>query len=227
MRRRAADIDQRNERLTGVTFHRLFGVVLATLAVSATAASAAPTGGAQLDKLVLRASQLGPGYKLLHRADGDGAKGFVTLDMCGYRFTSEAARTDRLQVNYDRAGAVIKYSNEVVSYAPGGTRLALRELNRAVNRCPSGPVSSTVRGVPQLTYRITRLSTAGLLPGAVALRINVSGVYKGKRFSVTDAAIYQVRGNVLSGLYAYGGSVKQRERAALRAAKQSRANLIA
>jgi len=226
MRRRAADVDQRKERLTGVTFHRLFGVVLATLAVSATAASAAPTGGGQLDTLVLRASQLGPGYKLLHRPDGDGAKGFVTLDMCGYRFTSEAARTDRLQVNYDRAGAVIKYSNEVVSYAPGGTRLALRELNRAVNRCPSGPVSSTVRGVSPLTYRITRLSTAGLLPGAVALRIHVSGVYRGKRFSETDAVIYQVHGNVLSGLYAYGGSVRERERAALRAAKQSRANLI-
>ena len=223
---RVADVDQRNERVTGVTFHRVFGVVLATLAVTATAASAGLTGGAQLDKLVLRASQLGPGYKLLHRPDGDGAKGFVTLDMCGYRFTSEAVRTDRLQVNYDRAGAVIKYSNEVVSYAPGGTRLALRELNRAVNRCPSGPVESTVRGVPPLTYRITRLSTTGLLPGAVALRVNFSGVYRGKRFSETDAVIYQVHGNVLSGLYAYGGSVKERERAALRAAKQSRANLI-
>ncbi len=213
--------------MTGITIHRLFGVVLAVLAVSATAASAGRTAATDLDKLVLRGSQLGPSYKLLHRAaDGRGANGFVTLDLCGYRFTSEARRTGRLQVNYDRAGAVIKYSNEVVSYTPGGTRLALRELSQAVNRCPSGPVGSTVKGVPPLTYRITRLSTAGLLPGAVALRINVSGVYKGKRFSQTDAAIYQVRGNVMSGLYAYGGSVKQRERAALRAAKQSRANLL-
>jgi hypothetical protein len=212
--------------LTGVTLHRLFGVVLAVLAVTATAASAGRMGAADLDKLALRASQLGPGYKLLHRSDGRGADGFVTLDLCGYRFTSEARRTGRLQVNYDRPGAVIKYSNEVVSYAPGGTRLALRELNQAVNRCPAKPVPSTVQGVPPLTYRITRLSTAGLLPGALALRINVSGVYKGKRLSATDAAIYQVHGNVLSGLYVYGGSVVERERAALRAAKQSRANLI-
>lgn len=226
MGRRPADVDQREERLTGVTLHRLFGVVLATLALSATAASAGLTAGAPLDELVLRASQLGPGYKLLHRPDGVGARGFVTLDLCGYRFRSEAVRTDRLQVNYDRAGAVIKYSNEVVSYAPGGTRLALRELNQAVNRCPSGPVPSTLRGVPPLTYRITRISTAGLLPKAVALRVNVSGVYRGKRFSETDTAIYQVHGNILSGLYAYGGSVKGRERAALRAAKQSRANLV-
>jgi hypothetical protein len=196
------------------------------LAASATAASAGPTAHVDLDRLVLRASQLGPGYKLLHRsADGRGADGFVTLDLCGYRFTSEARRTDRLQVNYDRPGAVIKYSNEVVSYAPRGTRLALRELNQAVNRCPARPVDSTVQGVPPLTYRIKRLSTAGLLPGAVALRINVSGVYKGKRFSQTDAAIYEVHGDVLSALYAYGGSVKERERVALRAAKQSRANL--
>ena len=212
--------------MAGVTTYRLFGIVLAVLAVTATAASASRTDAAELDKLVLRASQLGPGYKLLHRSDGRGANGLVTLDLCGYRFTSEARRTGRLQVNYDGTGTVIKYSNEVVSYAPEGTRLALRELNQAVNRCPARPVPSTVQGVPPLTYRITRLSTAGLLPQTVALRINVSGVYKGKRFSETDAAVYQVRGNVLSGLYAYGGSIKQRERAALRAAKQSRANLI-
>lgn len=211
-----------NAKLGGL----LAALTLVLVQATATAASAGPTGGAQLDKLVLRASQLGPGYKLLHRPDGDGAKGFVTLDMCDYRFSSEVVRTDRLQVNYDGAGAVIKYSNEVVTYAPGGTRLALKELNQAVNRCPSGPIPSTVRGVPPLTYRITRLSTAGLLPGAVALRVTVSGVLKGKRLSETDTAIYQVHGNVLSGLYAYGGSVKERERAALRAAKQSRANLI-
>lgn len=213
--------------MIGVSLHRLFGVVLAVLAVSATAAAAGTTAHVDLDRLVLRASQLGPGYKLLHRsADGRGADGFVTLDLCGYRFTSEARRTDRLQVNYLRPGAVIKYSNEVVSYTPGGTRLAIRELNQAVNRCPAGPVDSTVQGVPPLTYRITRLPTTGLLPGSVALRINVSGVYRGKRFSETDTAIYQAHGNVLSALYAYGGSNKERERAALRAAKQSRANLI-
>lgn len=213
--------------MTGVTLHRLIAAVLAVLAATATAASARPTAGTDLDKLVLRASQLGPGYKLLHRpADGRGVNGFVTLDMCGYDFTSEARRTGRLQVNYDGPGAVIKYSNEVVSYAPGGTRLALKELNQAVNNCPSGPVDSTVRGVPPMTHRITRLSTAGLLPGAVALRINVSGVYKGKRFNETQAAIYQVHGNVLSALYAYYGSNKQRDLAALRAAKKSRANLI-
>jgi hypothetical protein len=95
-----------------------------------------------------------------------------------------------------------------------------------VNRCPSGPVTSTVRDVPPLTYRITRLSTTGLLPGTVALRMNISGILRGKRLSETHTEIYQAHGNVLSALYTYGGSVKERERAALRAAKQSRANLI-
>lgn len=213
--------------MTGVSIHRFAVLVLAVLAASATAASARPTSHVDLNKLVLRGSQLGPGYKLLHRsADGRGADGFVTLDLCGYRFTSEARRTDRLQVNYLKPGAAIKYSNEVVTYGRGGTRLALRELNQAVNRCPAGPVDSTVKGVPPMTYRITRLPTAGLLPGTVALRINVFGVYQGKRFSQTSAVIYQVHGDVLSGLYAYDGSIKERERAALRAAKQSRANLI-
>ena len=65
-----------------------------------------------------------------------------------------------------------------------------KQLDQAVNRCPSGPTRS---------------------------RVNVSGVLRGKRLSETDTAIYQVHGPVLSGLYAYGGSVKARERAALRA----------
>ena len=112
--------------------------------------------------------------------------------MCGYRFTSEALRTGRLQVNYTRKGTAIGFSNEVVTYAPGGTRLAVREMNQAVNRCPTKPVPSTVQGVPPLTYRITRLSTAGLLPGAIALRVRISGVYKGKPLSETDTVVYQV-----------------------------------
>jgi hypothetical protein len=146
--------------------------------------------------------------------------------MCGYRFTSEALRTGRLQVNYTRKGTAIGFSNEVVTYAPGGTRLAVREMNQAVNRCPTKPVPSTVQGVPPLTYRITRLSTAGLLPGAIALRVRISGVYKGKPLSETDTLVYQVRGNILSGVYAYGGPTTVRDRAALNAAKQSRLNLL-
>jgi hypothetical protein len=129
-------------------------------------------------------------------------------------------------VNYTRKGTAIGFSNEVVNYAPGGTRLAVREMNQAVNRCPTKPVPSTVQGVPPLTYRITRLSTAGLLPGAIALRVRISGVYKGKPLSETDTLVYQVRGNILSGVYAYGGPTTVRDRAALNAAKQSRLNLL-
>ena len=143
--------------MTGVTVRRLLGLALAGLVAAIAAATAAPASGTQLDKVVLRASQVGAGYRLLQRPDGHGAAGFVTLDMCGYRFTSEADRTGRLQVNYVRAGAPIKFSNEVVTYAVGGARLALREINQAVDHCPSGPVTSTVKGVPPVTYRITRL----------------------------------------------------------------------
>lgn len=206
-------------------FHRLFGVVAVFLAAATIAVSVAAAGGTHLEKLVLRAAQIGPGYRLHERPDGHGANGFVTLDMCGYLFTSENDRTARLQVDYGRPGAAVSYSNEVVTYAPGGTRLALKELNDAVQHCPRGPVPSGVQGTPPITYRLTRISAAGLLPGAVALRVNARGVYKGKPFNETDAAIYQVHGNVLSGLYAYGGSLKERENGALHAARQSRANL--
>ena len=212
--------------IDGVTFQRALSVVFTVLAAAAATTPTGRASGVQLDKLVLRASQIGPGYTLHKRPDGHGVAGFVTLDMCGYRFTSEALRTGRLQVNYTRKGTAIGFSNEVVTYAPGGTRLAVREMNQAVNRCPTKPVPSTVQGVPPLTYRITRLSTAGLLPGAIALRVRISGVYKGKPLSETDTLVYQVRGNILSGVYAYGGPTTVRDRAALNAARQSRLNLL-
>lgn len=211
--------------MTGVLVRGVAFALLASVVIGCATATAAPSNQALLAKLVLRPAQIGSGYRLVQRPDGHGAAGYVTLDMCGYSFISEAMRTDRLQVNYVRAGTALKFSNEVVTYRPGGTRLALQELNDAVDHCPKGPVGSTVQGAPRATYVITRLSTAGLLPGALSLRLHISGTYKGKQFSETDTAVYQVHGNVLSGLYAYGGTTPTREEAALRVARQSAKNL--
>jgi hypothetical protein len=150
----------------------------------------------------------------------------VTLDMCGFHFKSEAERIARLQVNYVKKGAALKLSNEVVRYQTGGTALAVREINRAVKTCPSGPVKSSLGGL--VTYRIHRFTAAGLLPEAIDLRIHESGTYNGHAFSGTFVAIYQVRGRLLSGVYAEvpaGSTVAATRTFAVHAARASAKNL--
>jgi hypothetical protein len=202
-----------------VTF---LGFAVSVETVSASARVSAPPS---LAALVLEGRQVGPGYRLVQRPDGHGVAGLVTLDICGFTFRSESLRTDRLQVNYVRSGAPVKASNEVVRYRPGGSAEALKEVAHAVATCPTKPVGSPVRGVGPLTFRITHIRVAHLLPGAIALRITTSGTVRGKHVSETYAAIYQRRANVLSAFYAFGGTRDARERLALHAAAASALNL--
>jgi hypothetical protein len=178
-----------------------------------------------LSRLVLKGPQVGAGYKLIDRPDGHGARGYVTLDMCGFVFHSEDVRTDRLQVNYVRPGTAAELSNEVVSYRPGGAVQAMREISSAVAHCPKGPVPSTVSGLSALTYRITRLRASGLLPGYVALRVHVTGKYQGKRFDDTQVVVYQRHGSILSGVYGHGGSLTTQTKLVFHAATASAKNL--
>ena len=190
------------------------------------AVDASPNARPTLSKIVLTGLQVGTGFQLKMRSDSHCVARCVTLDMCGFTFRSEALRTGRLQVNYVIGGKP-KLSNEVVSYRPGGAVAAMREVARAVSTCPKTPVGSTVRGVGPMTYRITKLTHPGLLPGYVALHLYTSGTYNGKPFAGTSFAIFQARGNFLSGVYTEPGtgSVAYQMRLAFHAAVESAANL--
>jgi hypothetical protein len=200
-------------------------VIAVGIAVALVTGAAQARIGDVLTQVVLRPSQVGPGYRLQQRPDGHGVFGLVTLDLCGFTFPSERLRTDRLQVNYVRRGAAVQLSNEVVTYRPGGARQALREVAHAARHCPRTPVGSTVAGVPKLTYRIGWVHDRRLLPGAVALRVRASGMQNGKRLVLTTLGVYQVRGNVLSGVYTYGRSFRAELPIGLHAAAQSALNL--
>ena len=178
-----------------------------------------------LKRLVLRGPQVGPGYKLMERPDGHGVARYVTLSMCGFAFPSEKLRTDRLQVDYVRAGAPVTLSNEVVIYRPGGAAQAMREVAGAVAQCPPGPVETGIKGLGPLKYRLTRLRSAGLLPGYVAFRAHVTGKSQGKTFDDTVVMVYQRRGNVLSAVYGYGGTLPNRTKTVFAAARASAGNL--
>ena len=138
----------------------LLALVVVPIALGATPVGNVHAGGTtmrpasteatpSLDSLVLRGTTGRSGYVLKRRPDGVGVRGFVTLDMCGFDFRSESLRTGRLQVNYSRQGSPEILSNEVVSYRPGGAGQAMREVERSIRQCPSGPVPSEIKGVPR------------------------------------------------------------------------------
>lgn len=198
--------------------------------VCATALGAMVASGAiaalDLSHAVPEASQVGAGYKLVQRQDGHGTD-FVTLDLCGFRFTSESSRAERYQVNYISKRNPVGVSNEVVVYEPGGAAYALSELRSVVRKCASRTVSSPEAGGSALTYRITRIKHPGkqLLTDALPLSISVSGIVNGEYIEFRAAMVYQVLDNVLSGTYAYGGTGTQRKATVLRAAAESAVQL--
>ena len=122
----------------------------------------------------------------------------------------------------------MRISSEIVTYRPGAGALAAFELARAAATCPRTPVPSRERGISPLTYRLKRLHDARLLPGAVALQMRVTGKNGGLPFDNTLVAVYQFRGDVFSGIYAFPGfgiTVADQIKAGLRAAAAAAANL--
>jgi hypothetical protein len=209
-------------RLVAVLASALLGLSLAVGALAASAPNPALTAA------LLRASQVGHGYRLLQRPDGHGTKSFVTLDVCGFVFPSEKLRTDRIQVNYESTPQAIVFSNEVVTYKPGKAPQAMGEVRYAVAHCPKKARPNPYFAGRPISYRLKLLKDSRLAPGYVALQTTMSATVKGKLEHVTLIAVYQTRGNVLSAIYAYpakGTSTAALRRAAFHAAEAAGRNL--
>ncbi len=183
-------------------------------------------GPPDVQKLMLTPAQVGPDYVLVQRADGRGVNNTVTLNLCGPSTTypSESRRLTRLQVDYLKQASTLGLSNEVVTYKTGGAAQALREVLQHVARCPKRPIVAD-KNLPPLTYTLTRIKAAKLLKGYIALRVHVTGKVQGKKVDQTSYAIYQRKGDVLSGTYSFGPNTKAQLQFALHAAQQSALNL--
>ncbi len=182
---------------------------------------------ADLSHVVLTGAQVGAGYRRASFAGGDSVIGETTLDLCGGRFPSESLRTNRLQVRYEHPGKVATVSNEVVTYIPGGAQQALSEVAGVARTC-AAKARVTRRGADSLTTNASLLTDHKLLSGAVAVRLHITGVVGGKHVDQTGVAIYQVKGNTLSGVYTYAGAgspAAQAIRIGLHAAEESAGNL--
>jgi hypothetical protein len=141
-------------------------------------------------------------------AGGDKVAGQVTLSGCGYRFTSEAHRVARRQVNVLSAQRQMTgLSNEVVAYdSAASAALAVKEFRSAVSHCPTSYVEMSVPGHPQVTVtgvRVTELPASSRQPGdttdegmAVTYSYSVKGV-KGLTGTIHFMGIVERKGAVV------------------------------
>src|SRR5579872_4037296 len=170
---------------------------VAALALAAALAASQPN----LAKLILKPSVVGKGYDIGILPTGLGGAD-RTLDLCGVKnYPSESLRTARIQVGYTKTNGKLELSNELVRYKSGGAAEAMKEVAQHAATCPSKPIA--FEGQPPLVYTISRIADPKLLPGSLALRVDVSGTIKGKKVHAVRFTVYQRIGNTLSGVYSY------------------------
>ncbi|HSV37648.1 MAG TPA: hypothetical protein VLI04_02710 [Nocardioidaceae bacterium] len=134
--------------------------------------------------------------------DGDQVEGQVTLDECGFAFTSEADRVARRQVSIVRRGDSGRYSHEVVVYgSEAEARHALAEWRAAVRDCPADEfIKPDSPGLVPLRTEVLEFHPIESLPirNNTVVRERVS-TKRGRAAYL--AAIYQQHGVVLSVSY--------------------------
>jgi hypothetical protein len=162
-----------------------------------------PSATDAVELVVLKVRDLPPGSRVTLIDGGDEIEGQVTLDECGFRFTSEGMRVARRQVEvaYPGAGAA-SYSNEVVAYdSTAHAELALKEWRTAVQSCPGDEFEpSAVDGVPDVRTQLLEFHTLGSLPVAnntVARQLVTARTGRSLFLSV----VYQQHGRLLDAHY--------------------------
>jgi hypothetical protein len=180
-----------------------------------------------LSKIVLQGAQIGRGYKLASYPGGTSFIGETTLDLCAGTYPSENLRTGRLQVAYKHPADSVDISNEVVTYISGGAQQALKEVSKVARQCSSKTVVQK-RGTVTTTFRTTPVTDPRLPHGTVAVKLVIHATNGKKHVTQTGIAIYQVKGNTLSGVYTFatkGTTFADVQRIAFHAAEQSAKNL--
>ena len=183
--------------------------------------------GPNLNKFVLQGSQIAHGYKLAAYPGGSSFIGETTLDLCGGSYPSENLRTGRLQVSYAHPKKTVDISNEVVTYVSGGAQQALAEVSKVAHTCSTKSVIQK-RGVVTTTFHATPVHDPKLPHSTVAVKLVIKQTDGKKHVTQTGIAIYQVKGNTLSGVYTFatkGTSFADVQRVAFHAAEQSAKNL--
>lgn len=133
---------------------------------------------------------------------GETVRNQVTLDICGMRFSSEAARVARRQVAIrDEAGTRL-IGDEGVAYRSVADAVhALAEVRQAVTECDSEElVESAVAGVPPFRYDL-RVDTSDPSPSTDE-GVLITGRVTESSGAATEVVLsYMRRGRIVVGLY--------------------------
>jgi hypothetical protein len=163
--------------------------------------------GTILSGVALKASDFATGITVKLGPGGDVVKGQVTLEGCGFKFTSEAHRSARRQyMVLSSAQQDTGVSNEIVAYDTADSALlAATEWTQAASVCSKTPVTSTTKGVPAITYKVLQNS---LNSAAVPLKPNVLTVESeaSEGLTIYTVAVLQVHGRYLDIVLARGGT---------------------
>lgn len=184
----------------------------ATSSPTSSPSSASLSPDAAVAAVSLRRTDLPAGYSGDIMRGGDQVDGQVTLDMCGYAFSSESMRVARKQVAFQNGNPNNHLSSEVVAYQPGGVDTAMKEIAAAIASCPRGYIDSYVSGEPPSKQVVTKLPARPTWqPGTIALRMSVTAK-TGQHLVMF--AVFQHQGDLLGAVYAFGTSVKDMNHAA-------------
>ena len=137
---------------------------------------------------------------------GDSVVGQPTLDLCGYKYTTEAHRVARRQVEvFTSTGDDTGVSNEVVAYdSAAEAAKALVEYRASVTRCPKNVYEKlpASEGSPALRYTSSKLITLAGLPVPDCAVARISAVVKASPPQPVYAfVIIQVHGAILDATY--------------------------
>jgi hypothetical protein len=123
----------------------------------ASSAAATPTAdGLVLQQIALKVSDMTVGYTFGLIDGGDQVADEVTLDNCGYDFTTESHRVARRQyAAEDTSGGYTGLSNELAAYDTVAEAVkALAQWHTSASSCPTTPVTSSVSGDPATAYTV-------------------------------------------------------------------------
>ena len=155
-----------------------------------------------LETAALKGSDFQAGYTVSLIDGGDQVAGQVTLDNCGYNFTTEKNRVARRQYHVSSGEGDIGLSNELVAYdSAQDAAKALAQWHAAAQHCPRTPVRSKVAGMPPMVERIfdNQLDVRGLPLHHNAVT-SMSAKVKGEG-TIYNISILQVRGRYLDNVY--------------------------
>jgi Fe-S cluster assembly scaffold protein SufB len=176
-----------------------------------------------LRTLVLRASQVGPGYRIQQPNVQSAVQVGGGMSAC-FRAPKGAAKGSRsFGRSYVKPGSPDVFDALVQYRSTHALAEIMTALRRVVNRCPSQEVKLAAGVFARI--QVSRSTARHLLRGSLALREVISGTVGGHKYTSILLGIYQTKGRMLSLVFAGGKNLGATRAIVMHAAQESALNL--